>query len=58
MSKAFEYLKANGAMLAEDYPYNESYPMRGNCRYDPDIATAARVARYTFAESGDINMIK
>ena len=45
-------------MLAEDYPYNEIYAMRGDCKYDPDNSIAARVINYAFAESGDVNMIK
>lgn len=45
-------------MTAEDYPYNSAYPMRGDCKYDESKATSAIVDSYTFADDGDINMIK
>ena len=42
-------------MLAEDYPYNA---IRGDCKYDLDSASNAKVSTYSYAEPGDINMIK
>lgn len=58
MSQAFDYLKTNYAMSAEDYPYGESYAQRGDCLYDESKATTAMVDSYTYAKSGDIDMMK
>ena len=57
-NSAFDYLKSNYAMTAEDYPYNSLVPERGECAYDEEKATTAIVEEFTYAKSGDIDMIK
>ena len=58
MSTAFDYLEKNYAMSAESYPYNEYYAQRGTCRYDASKATTAMVKEYSFADSGDVDMMR
>ncbi len=57
-SQAFDYLKTAKAMSAESYPYNSGYPAKGECKYDESKATSALVDMYTFADEGDVNMMK
>jgi len=45
-------------MSAAAYPYQAAYAARGKCKYDESKATTAMVDTYTFAESGDIDMMK
>jgi len=58
MSAAFDYLETSYAMSAKDYPYQTSYPARGECKYDESKATTCMVDSYTYAKSGDIDMMK
>ena len=58
MSKAFDYLETHYAMSAEAYPYQEAFAQRGECMYDESKATTAMVDSYTYAKSGDIDMMK
>ena len=45
-------------MAAVDYPYNSDYAERGECKYDEAKATSCQVDSYTYADSGDIDMMK
>jgi len=59
MTQAFDYLKTAKAMTAKDYPYNTGYAQRGDeCKYDEAKATSCQVDTYTFADSGDVDMMK
>lgn len=58
MSTAFDYLEKNFAMAAADYPYNSAYAARGSCKYDAKRATTAMVSDYSFADSGDVDMMR
>ena len=58
MSLNFDYYKENKAMAAADYPYNSDLAMRGDCLYDEAKATSCQVDSYTFADEGDIDMMK
>ena len=57
-TQAFDYYKKNKAMAAADYPYNSDYAERGECKYDEAKATSCQVDSYTYADSGDIDMMK
>ena len=59
MSQAFDYYKTHFAMTGNDYPYNFAFPMRAEkCLYDEYKATSCMVDDYTYAESGDVAMMK
>ena len=59
MSDVFDYYKSSYAMQAADYPYNSAFPMVGDeCKYDEKKATTCEVDDYTYADSGDISMMK
>ena len=59
MTQAFDYLKTAKAMSAKDYPYNFALPQRAEkCAYDETKATFAQIDSYTFAEKGDVAMMK
>lgn len=58
MSQAFDYLETSYAMTAADYPYQSAYPARNECKYDESKATTCMVDSYTYAEKGDIDMMK
>ena len=59
MSTAFDYLEKNYAMAADAYPYTADFhAQRGTCKYDASKATTAMVSDYSFADSGDVDMMK
>lgn len=58
MAAAFDYLETHYAMSAEAYPYYTAYAARSDCKYDESKATTAMVDTYTYAKSGDIEMMK
>ena len=46
-------------MTWEDYPYNSLYARRGpSCLFDAKKATSCQVDSYSFAEVGDIDMMR
>ena len=58
MAAAFDYLKTSYAMAASDYSYLSMVAEKGECKYDEDKATSCQVDSYTYANSGDIDMMK
>ena len=45
-------------MSEADYPYNSDLAMRDDCKYDEAKATSCQVDSYTFADNGDVDMMK
>ena len=58
MDDAFFYLQSHFAMRAYDYPYHQTYAVKGECKYDESKTTSAKVKSYAKAESGDVEMMK
>lgn len=59
MTQAFDYYKTTKAMTAKDYPYNYVLPARADgCDYDETKATSCQVDTYSFADKGDVDMMK
>ena len=45
-------------MSEESYPYNAIYARRSDCKFDKKAATSCTVDTYSFADSGDSDMMK
>ena len=58
MAAAFDYLEESYAMAAADYSYITAVAEQGECKYDESKATSCMIDTYTYAKSGDIDMMK
>ena len=45
-------------MSEESYPYNAIYAKRGDCKFDKKTATSCTIDSYSYADSGDAEMMK